>query len=109
MLGGSAGALLLRGVPSSASEEALVSSSSVKWLELPGVACSDGGDAEEEDGCLLLEQGKGSGEDREQLGACLNLPSWAAGGAEGKPRELSPTAPKWPEEACRLTVRSMPL
>lgn len=68
------GMLLLIGVPSSAPEDALVSSSSVKFvLVLAEVAWSEGDGA-----CLppwlsLLEQGRESGEDKEQLDACLNL------------------------------------
>lgn len=95
---------------SSGSEDALASSISVKLaLELAGVAWSEGDEAEGLAPWLSpLVQGRDSGEDREQLDAAgLKRGSWAGA---GKARELSPTAPKWLEEAEeRLTLRSIPL
>jgi len=68
------GMLLLIGVPSSAPEDALVSSSSVKFvLVLAEVAWSEGDGAGLPPWLSLLEQGRESGEDKEQLDACLNL------------------------------------
>lgn len=57
---------------------------------------------------LLLLQGIDSGEDKEQLDACLNLLSGAeAAACAGKALELSP---KWlEEEVDRLMLRSIPL
>lgn len=70
------GMLLLIGVPSSAPEDALVSSSSVKLVVvvvLAEVAWSEGDGAGLLPWLSLLEQGRESGEDKEQLDACLNL------------------------------------
>lgn len=69
------GMLLLIGVPSSAPEDALVSSSSVKFVlvVLAEVAWSEGDGAGLPPWLSLLEQGRESGEDKEQLDACLNL------------------------------------
>lgn len=68
------GMLLFIGVPSSAPEDALVSSSSVKFvLVLAEVAWSEGDGAGLPPWLSLLEQGRESGEDKEQLDACLNL------------------------------------
>lgn len=95
---------------SSGSEDTLASSISVKLaLELAGVAWLEGDEAEGLAPWLSpLVQGRDSGEDREQLdAACLKRGSWEGA---GKARELSPTAPKWLEEAEeRLTLRSIPL
>lgn len=71
------GMLLLIGVPSSAPEDALVSSSSVKFV-LVAAAAAEGAGSEGDGAGLppwlsLLEQGRESGEDKEQLDACLNL------------------------------------
>lgn len=67
------GMLLLSGVPSSAPEDALVSSSSVKFVLLAAGAGSEGDGAGLPPWLSLLEQGRESGEDKEQLDACLNL------------------------------------
>lgn len=90
------GPLPFRAEPSSAPDDALVSSSSVKFVLLLLVAAAEGAGSEGDGAALppwlsLVEQGRESGGDKEQLDACLNLLSWAG---EGKPRELSPTAPK---------------
>lgn len=98
---------------SSGSEDALASSISVKLApELAGVAWSAGDEAEGLAPWLSpLVQGRGSGEDREQLDAAAAGLKRGSGAGAGKAREPSPTAPKWLEEAEeeRLTLRSIPL
>ena len=100
-------------LPSSVSEEALASSISVKCVVLvrfvPAVDTPWSERGEELLGprlSLLLAHGRGSGDASEQLDGCLKRVS---GTGDWKPRELSPTAPKWPALPERLTVRSIPL
>lgn len=98
---------------SSVSEETLASSISVKCvllllrlLAVVEALWSEGGEELLDPRLSLLVQGRGSAEASEQLDGCRNRVS---GVGDWKPRELSPTAPKWPVLVERLTLRSIPL